>query len=271
MSTRTALTSRRHPLVQEVRRLQQDARFRRKTQRFVVEGVRLAEEVLRAGLRPLHVFWVPAALSPRGYAMVETWQRQDVPVREVAAHVMEAMSATETPQGLLLVLPWLTLPWPAALRWVLVVDGLQDPGNLGALLRTAWAAGVQAVALLPGTVDPWSPKVVRAAMGAHFHLPLRRLDWAEWEALRAQVHLYVAEAHEGEPYTQVDWRFPLALAVGSEAHGVREPVRRHAQERVSIPLCPGVESLNVAVAAGILLFYLRDRYPQETQGCPDGP
>lgn len=259
-ATSQSLSSRRHPLVQEVRRLQQDARFRRKTQRFVVEGVRLAEEVLRAGLRPLQVFWSPTMLSPRGFAVVDAFIRQDVPVREATPHVMEAMSATETPQGLLLVMPWVELPWPQPLTWLVLVDGLQDPGNLGTLLRTSWAAGVQAVALLPGTVDPWSPKVVRAAMGAHFHLPLRRLSWDQWRAMREGFHLYVAAAHEGQPYTQVPWRFPLALAIGSEAHGVREPLYHQAHQKVTIPLAPGVESLNAAVAAGVLLFEIRRHY-----------
>ncbi len=251
------ITSRRNPQVQEVRRLQEENRFRRRTRRFVIEGVRLAEEALRAGARPEKVFYCPASLNARGQAVVQDFRERGVPVWEVTPEVMAAMSATETPQGLLLVLPWPERAWPSRLTKMLLVDGLQDPGNLGTLLRTAWAAGVQAVALLPGTVDPWSPKVVRAAMGAHFHLPVRRISWDELPQMVEGLRVYVTDVREGVPYTQVDWTRPFVLVIGSEAHGVRAPLRDLATATVHIPLAPGVESLNAAVAAAVMLFEAR--------------
>ncbi len=249
--------SRRNPQVREVRRLQTDRRYRRQTRRFVVEGVRLAEEALRAGVRPLAVYFCPACLSPRGMALVAQWRGQDVPIWEVTPEVMAAMSATETPQGLLAVFPWLDRPWPAQGAMFLLIDGLQDPGNLGTILRTAWAAGVDGVYLLPGTTDVWAPKVVRGGMGAHFHLPLRKLNWEALPQAVAGYTVLVADAHQGLPYTQAPWHRPFVLVIGNEAHGVRPPVRALAHAFVHIPLASGVESLNAAVATGVLLFEAR--------------
>ncbi len=254
---RPRITSRRNPQVQEVRRLQEESRYRRRTRRFVVEGVRLAEEALRAGARPEKIFYCPASLNPRGQAVVAAYEEQGVPVWEVTPEVMAAMSATETPQGLLLVLPWPQHPWPERRDFMLLIDGLQDPGNMGTVLRTAWATGVQGVWVLPGTVDLWSPKVVRGAMGAHFYLPCQRLDWEDLPSVLQGLRVYVTDPHEGVEYTQVPWREPFVLVIGSEAHGVREPLRDVADLYVHIPLAPGVESLNAAVAAGILLFEAR--------------
>ncbi len=251
------ITSRRNPQVQEVRRLQEESRYRRRKQRFVVEGVRLAEEALRAKARPEKVFFCPVSLNPRGQAVVASYAEQGVPIWEVTPEVMAAMSATETPQGLLMVMPWPQISWPERSDFVLLVDGLQDPGNMGTLLRTAWAAGVQGVWVLPGTVDLWSPKVVRGAMGAHFYLPCRRLDWESLPQAVQALRVYVTDPHQGKPYTEVSWKEPFVLVIGSEAHGVREPVRDMADAYVHIPLAPGVESLNAAVAAGILLFEAR--------------
>ncbi len=260
------ITSRRNPQVQDVRRLQDESRYRRRTGRFVVEGVRLAEEVLRAGLRPEKAFYVPTTLSARGQAVVAAWQERGVPLWEVTPEVMAAMSATETPQGLLLVLPWPQLSWPRRPSMLLLVDGLQDPGNLGTMLRTAWAAGVEGVVLLPGTVDVWSPKVVRAAMGAHLHLPLQRIVWEGLDDLLSGMEVYVTDVRAGVPYFQADWSRPFVLVIGNEAHGVREPVRNLATQMVHIPLARGVESLNAAVATGILLFEARRQRLFSAQG-----
>lgn len=253
------ITSRHNPRVKDVRRLQEESRYRRKTRRFVVEGVRLAEEALRAGLTPEAVYLCPTILNPRGQALVAQWRAQGVPCFEITPEVLAAMSATETPQGILLVLPWPDLPWPEQGTMFLLLDGLQDPGNLGTILRTAWAAGVDGIWVLPGTVDVWSPKVVRAGMGAHMHLPIRPLTWDELPQAVAEFTLLAADAHAGSPYTQAPWEQPFVLAVGSEAHGLREPVRELADMFVHIPLASGVESLNAAVATGILLFEARRR------------
>ena len=130
--------------------------------------------------------------------------------------------------------------------FLLVLDGLADPGNAGTILRTFRAAGGHYVLTTPGTTDLWSPKAVRAGMGAHFHLEI-----ASAEPLPDRP-LLLASAGAGVPYTEVDWSFSRGLIIGGEAHGAG-PAAQRAQ-RVTIPMAPGVESLNAAAAAAVLLF-----------------
>ncbi|MGE5123438.1 MAG: TrmH family RNA methyltransferase, partial [Acidobacteriaceae bacterium] len=151
-----------------------------------------------------------------------------------------------------------TLPLPAELDFLLILDGIRDPGNLGTILRTAAAARIQAVLLAPGNVDAFAPKVLRAGMGAHFRLPIHQLGWAHIEQLLAGspggMRIYLADAAGGIPYTRADFRTPLALLVGGEAAGAGHEAFSLASEKVQIPMPGGSESLNAGIAAGILLF-----------------
>jgi len=189
---------------------------------------------------------------------------RDVAVLRVSEREFLSACDTEHPQGILAVaerpaatLAGLALP-PAAR--LLVLDGIQDPGNLGTLLRTAAALGVQATCVLPGTVDPWNAKVVRAAVGIQFRHPT--IDCTT-EALMAfleaaGIPLWGADVG-GRPIDDVAVPARVALAVGNEGAGLSPDMRGHCAERVALPMAPGVESLNVAVAAGIALYALRPR------------
>ena len=145
-------------------------------------------------------------------------------------------------------------PLPAALSFALVLDRIGDPGNLGALLRTADAAGLQAVFLAPGTVDAYNPKVVRSALGAQFHLPLAQATWEELAERLAGLEVWLADVREGLPYHQVAWRSPSALIISSEAEGPSREALQFTSRRVTIPMPGRAESLNAAIAAGILIF-----------------
>lgn len=259
------ITSVQNPRIQSVRKLQAQAKARRQEQAFVVEGVRLVEEALEAGWQS-HLVLYTSDLSERGLALVERFQQLGVPNEQVSSEVMETASDTQTPQGVLAVVAMRKLPLPAAVDFLLVADGLRDPGNLGTLLRTAAAAGVQGVLLPPGAVDPFSPKVVRSAMGAHFRLPVLCL---EWESIREILHppsmgprfqVYVADSAGGVSYTQADFTRPTALIVGGEAEGAGMLAQELADARLHIPMPGKIESLNAAVAAAILIFeVLRQR------------
>jgi TrmH family RNA methyltransferase len=168
-----------------------------------------------------------------------------------------ACAATESPQGLVAVIPFPTIAVPAGLTLALVADGLADPGNLGTVLRTALAAGVEAVFLSSGTVDAYNPKVVRAAMGAHFRLPIVAAPAASLVARLSHLALWLAEPRAGLPYDRLDGSRPLALIVGGEAHGIAEVWRRASTGSLAIPTAGGVESLNAAVAAAVILFEIR--------------
>jgi TrmH family RNA methyltransferase len=188
--------------------------------------------------------------------VVEGFAAQGVPTEAVDEKVFHAISDTQTPQGILVVLPHFQVPLPPSFDFVLILDAIQDPGNLGTILRTAAAAGVQVVFLTPGTVDPFSPKVVRAAMGAHFHLPIHSLAWEEIEAQIYQHSLrtYLASPHADTPYTEVSLRSPLALIIGSEAEGASDRAKSLAHIHIRIPMPGATESLNASVAAAILIF-----------------
>ncbi len=247
------ITSPSNPLIQEIRRLQRKPRARRQTGRFVAEGVRLAREALAADVLPERVLLAEDAAS-EAVEVARALARRGVPVDRVSARAFRAASDTETPQGVLLVLPIRDLPLPRRRDFLLLADGVRDPGNLGTLLRTALAAGVQGVLLPPGNADPYNPKVVRAAMGAHFRLPLRRVSWEGVPPLLNGLQVFLAEAHAGVPCYRADFRQPLALVIGGEARGAGAEARRLAHQAVHIPMPGGTESLNAAVAAGVLLF-----------------
>jgi TrmH family RNA methyltransferase len=175
------------------------------------------------------------------------------PVHPLAAGVAERIAATETPPGLFAVVR-LRLAPPSLLDGaglVVAADRLADPGNLGTVLRSAEAAGVDAVALAPGTVDPFNPKVVRASAGALFHVPI--VAPADLDAVRAAgLRLVGTSSHLGIPHTEVDWTGRVAIVLGNEAHGLADDAA--VDQWVRIEHAGRAESLNVAMAATVLCF-----------------
>ena len=249
------ITSSSNSKVKYVRKLQNQKGFRHQERRFVLEGVRLVEEVVRASLVPTLVLYTEAlAGEGRGKALLATLRGLAAPSVLVSESVMEACSDTVTPQGILAVLPFPDLIPPEPATFVLIVDRLRDPGNLGTLLRTALAAGVEQVLLAPGTVDFTNPKVVRSAMGAHLWLPIIDADWTTIAGTVSDCAVWLAAAGGATPYTNVDWTRPAALIVGSEAHGAGDRACSLAEGGVAIPIEPVVDSLNAAVAAAVILF-----------------
>jgi TrmH family RNA methyltransferase len=245
--------------------LARDLQRRRARERhalFAVEGVRAAEELLRSPLTVRGALVSPRlATAPRGAALRTTLEAKKIPVLEVSERDFESAAATETPQGVLVIahvperrLANLDL---SSRPRLLVLDGIQDPGNVGTLLRTAAAFGATTLAM-PGTVDLWNGKVVRSAMGALFHRPALHCTWDELDGfleLRG-IPLWGASG-DGEPLDALRAPSALALAVGNEGAGLSPDALARVACRVSIPIEPEVESLNVAVAAGILLHHFR--------------
>ena len=226
---------------------------RRENEAFVAEGVRLVEEALRAKW-PFRFVLAGESLRERGNALVAELQSRGVETEIVANNLMQSISETETSQGILAVLDHVQLPVPQALSFVLIIDQIRDPGNLGTLLRTAAAAGVQAVLLPPETAEAFAPKVVRAGMGAHFRLPIQSLTWDEIRTTTQGLKIHLADMEGSISCWQADFRSPLALIVGGEAEGASQPARELATTQVSIPMPGKSESLNAAVAGAILLF-----------------
>ncbi len=233
---------------------------RREAGAFLAEGVRLVEEAHTAGW-PFRFALYSDDLSERGMGLVQKLREQSIDVEQADARLLQSLSDTETSQGILAVLEDHELPTVDPLDFILIPDSVRDPGNLGTLLRTADAAGVQAVLLPPETADPFSPKVLRAGMGAHFRLPVRSMSWPAIRAFLSATHIkvYLADMH-GASCWDADFKSPLALIIGGEAAGATEPARQLAEWLVSIPMLGKAESLNAAVAGSVLMFeVLRQR------------
>ncbi|MFL7871549.1 MAG: TrmH family RNA methyltransferase, partial [Anaerolineales bacterium] len=177
-----------------------------------------------------------------------------VEVIAAAPHVMQSASDTQSPQGILAVVPIPQWQFPTEPTFLLIPDGIRDPGNLGTLLRTALAAGVEAVILSPGSTDAFSPKVVRAGMGAHFRLPVFSMDWENIQSNLAGLSIFLADCQSGVPYHQAEFRSPLALIIGGEAAGAGSQAARLATDRIHIAMPGEAESLNAAIAGAILMF-----------------
>lgn len=220
------------------------------------------EAALGAGVRPDFVVFTAKLLrSERGESLLRTVQRAGIQTYAVGEELMAEVAATETPQGILAVVP---LPGVALERvishacpFLLALDGVQDPGNLGTMLRTAAAAGVTGVLLGRGTVEAGSPKVLRAAMGATFLLPLAlEVDLPPVLSTLARRGVEVIAGDPAGESTLFEASLvpPLVVVVGGEAGGLTPKVRETVTRRLRIPMAEGVESLNAAVAAALLLY-----------------
>lgn len=244
----------------------QRRKARERSGQFVAEGVRAVEELLASPIEVAGMLVGHAAMNePRVDALRARAAERGVTVKEVTDAEFASAADTDAPQGVLAIgaIPTVVLPpVSTTTRW-LVLDALQDPGNLGTIIRTAAALGVDATIVLPGTVDPWNAKVVRGAMGTLFRHPVVPMTWEACASAcrRGDVALWAAAADGdtvggGAPDAfEVPSR--VALVVGNEGAGVSEAILAAAARRVAIPMTPGVESLNAAVATGILLFALR--------------
>lgn len=238
--------------VKYVRRLQAEKRFRLRENMFVVEGTRWMLELVHLARVPEMTFYTDEWLTT---AVNEPILQQIAgPKQVVTAEVMQAMSDTQTPPGILAVLPLQPLPWPENPTFLLVLDRIMNPGNLGTMLRTAGAAGVEGVILGPGCVDAYNPKAVRGGMGAHLRLPLRSASWSEIASLVTGMGVWLAAADGERRYTAVPWTQPSALIIGGEASGAGTRARHLTTETIAIPMHAATESLNAAVAAAVILF-----------------
>ena len=246
------ITSRTNPQVKTVRRLLSDRRFRYAEGAFVVEGTRWMRELAAGSIRP-RALYVTAdwAESDDGRALLPELGVAATPVSD---GVMAAMSDTETAPGALAVVAMEPRPWPDAPSLLVILDAVANPGNMGTILRAAAAAGADGVLLGPGCVDPYNPKVVRGSMGAILRLPVRAAAWEEIAALVRGLDVWLATARDGTAYSAVDWRRPAAILIGGEAHGAGTAAGQVATGRVTIPMRDATESLNAALAAGVLLF-----------------
>lgn len=248
----TMISSLANTKVKYVRRLQAEKRFRLKENVFVVEGTRWITELIQLARVPDIVFYTDEWLNTADNELI--LQQLAGTKQVVTEEVMRAMSDTQTPPGILAVLPVHPLPWPEKPSFLLILDQVANPGNLGTMLRTAGAAGVEGVILGPGCVDAYNPKVVRGGMGAHLRLPIQMADWPEIGEMVRGMSVWLAAADGDVAYTAVSWTQPSALIIGGEASGAGSQAHRLATAPIAIPMHAATESLNAAAAAAIILF-----------------
>jgi TrmH family RNA methyltransferase len=254
------ISSSQNAKVKLARSLGSQTKERRDSRAFLAEGVRLLEEALAADW-PFRYILYSNELGERGSRLLRDAREREIEAEEVQPQLLESVSDTVTSQGILAVLEDKLIPMPRKVDFVLILDAVREPGNVGTLLRSAAAAGVQLVFVAPETADPISPKVVRAGMGAHFRLPIHCLGW---DAISrhigsAGLTVYLADMH-GRPCWGTRMDSAAALIIGGEAEGPSPAARRLANGIISVPMESDVESLNAAVAGSILMFeVLRQR------------
>lgn len=249
------MTGRHNPKVKLALSLTQ-RKYRERHGLILIEGERLIRQSLSFGARIEYVLAEPA----RAASLVDELARRGIPVLEVASNVIRRLSDTEQPQGVVAVARAANedaVDFDSARR-LLVFDRIQDPGNLGAMLRAAAAFAVDGAVFLSGTVDPKNPKALRSSAGAYFRVPLST-GWQAQELVerlkQAGFRLVAADARADRSAYSFDWRGKWALLVGNEGSGL-DP-RLVPADRVAIPMPGGMESLNVGVAASILLYEAR--------------
>lgn len=227
---------------------------------FLVEGVRLVEALLAAAWPVELAVCAPSLVeTQRGRELADAIERAGWPRTDASDPELARLAQTDTPQGVLVVVrrrdPPLSEFEPGSQSAVLVFDRVGDPGNLGTLVRTAHALGVDWTVALPGTVDPWNPKAVRASAGSSFHVPVTQETWqvlVGWLRDR-DFHILCADP-SGETVAR-DREVPprFALVLGSEPSGLEPDIERACDQRVAVHLAAEVDSLNVAIAGALLL------------------
>lgn len=244
------ITSLQNERVKLTRQLQEKARLRRSERKIVLEGTRLVGDALAMKQKPMFAFYEPNTVD---YGLLARLQDANTTLFEVSHEVLQHISDTEKPQGMVAVFHLPQPALPQVPQRVLILDAVREPGNMGTILRTAGAAGVQVVILAPDCVDPYNPKVLRSGMGAHFRVPIIEASWKDIRQYCTDLKRYLAAGDGKLSYADVNWKEAWALVIGNEAHGVGDEAASFQAERVSIPMA-NAESLNAAVATGVILF-----------------
>ncbi|MBM7541866.1 TrmH family RNA methyltransferase [Amphibacillus cookii] len=222
-------------------------KYREQEQRFIVEGMHLVEEAIKSDWK------VERLIVQEG--VTSSFDREEIPVTVVTNNVLSYLAQTKSPQGILAIVKMNPFH-PKVIDRILMLDAVQDPGNLGTMIRTADAAGFDQVILGEGTVDLYNDKVIRASQGSIFHLPIVKKNLIEEiERLQQQdVVICVSTLEQAEPIQTLDLADKMALIVGNEGSGIAPSLLELADKRIHIPIYGQAESLNVSIAAAIMMY-----------------
>lgn len=261
----------RKKILQEYRRLG-NRKYRKKSGKMVLEGPHLLKEAFKAGVETDTVLFTPEFLQKEANRELLSKIGRKIKTIEVPTRMFQAVAQTESPQGVGAIANLPRNSPPFSVRngesylgqddhaFFLIIDELQDPGNLGTIIRTAAAAAINGIFLLPGTVEPYNPKVLRASMGGIFYLPVLQveLDSCLNFLMERNIRLVAADPHGDRPYYTVDFSGQsCAVVIGNESRGVQESLLRKADIRACIPLGGKIAALNAAVASAVFIFESR--------------
>ncbi|HYD95729.1 MAG TPA: RNA methyltransferase [Noviherbaspirillum sp.] len=250
------ITSRDNPLYKELKQLATSSQARRKAGRSLLDGVHLCQAYLdQAGMPPFCVASETSMAHPEVQAVVQRCEAARVQCIALPDSLYQAVSQVENGIGLMFVVDTPQVAVPAALKHAAVLlDNLQDPGNLGSILRSAAAAGIRHVYCSKGTAFAWSPKVLRAGMGAHFVLAIAENADLAAVVRSARVPVLATSSHAARTVYEADLDQPVAWLFGHEGQGVSADLLDLATDTVAIPHLGQMESLNVAASAAVCLF-----------------
>lgn len=246
------IESNQNSLVKYWKKLATTRKERDKSGEFLVEGFHLVEEALKH-TEVLHL------IIREGVAIPVSWNLDDVFLIEVSEAIAKELSETEHSQGIFAQCKQKEVDEAAQAGWtrLLLIDAVQDPGNIGTMIRTADAAGIDAVILGKGSADPYNPKTVRSTQGSIFHIPVVRGDLHDWVAdlKERNVPVYGTALENSVVYNEVEKEHDFALIMGNEGSGIAASLLAQTDANVIIPIKGAAESLNVAVATGIVLYH----------------
>ncbi|MDX8342086.1 RNA methyltransferase [Rossellomorea sp. YZS02] len=248
------IQSSKNPVVKQWKKLL-TKKERDLTRTYIIEGFHLVEEALKQEDTVLEIILV------EGVDIPQKWNVDSVSITMVSDEIGKVLSDTETSQGIFAICKQKEdehiIDQAATL---MLLDGLQDPGNIGTIIRTADAAGIDLVVLGKGTVDPYNPKVLRSAQGSHFHIPIVRKDLHEVIPMLKErnIPVYGTALENGLEYTTVKPHSSYALIMGNEGNGMSKDLLSETDQNLYIPIYGKSESLNVAIAAGVLLYYFKN-------------
>ncbi|MHC1772406.1 MAG: TrmH family RNA methyltransferase [Flexilinea sp.] len=260
------ITSSQNPKIQWARKLISQKKERDESGCYVIEGIRFVEEALQSAERCRLLFYT-TPLTSRSETLVKTFLDRGVETEEITVQLMKTISDTESPQGILAIMEAQPPVRPEHADFIIILDSIRDPGNLGTLFRTSAAAGANMIILAPGCTDPYAPKVLRSAMGSHFKVPFFQMNWDEikdYTKTIPSLQILASDMEGGKSCWDYDLHGSIALVIGSEADGICQKALELSVGKIYIPMPGKIESLNAAIAAGILIFeVVRQRIYEE--------
>ncbi|MCY6958709.1 TrmH family RNA methyltransferase [Clostridium brassicae] len=261
------IESKQNSLIKEVKKLHKK-KYRNEKKQFVVEGFRFVEEALKSSFNVPYIFVSESGMDRYKSFKIEALINKNTEVYSISDTILKEICNTDTPQGILGVVDNKSVEVENTIGFYVLVDKIQDPGNMGTIIRTAHASGALGVIITKGTVDIYNDKTLRSTMGSIFNIPIiEDEDLVTIRSLKEKgFKIIVSSLDTDKNFYDIDLNQKIIIAVGNEGNGISEEIYSIGDEKVKIPMPGGAESLNAAVAAGIMVYEaVRQKTAQNNQ------